>query len=523
MSYFKGVKIQGTRDDGSLVDVPLTQEGHLEVAVHGPNLPFGSIHTESIVPVFQTDGVYGYNPQQMYITSSLSGSYTEVDSAIKLSTGTTQYALAVFQSRKRLRYRAGQGVILRFTTRFSTPVSYNYQICGLGHSEDGLYFGYKEIAGLTPEFGILYVNRAYREIRTLTLSTASNTNENVTVTLNGTAYTVAVTNSNVISRTAYEISQGTFNGWRAYPKGSTIIFINDNAGAKSGSYSLTGTTASGTFAQTRAGETGTETFIPQSDWNGDKLDGTGSSGIVLDPTKGNVYQIEIQYLGYGTLTFKVEVATENSNNASWVVVHTIKNPNTLTKTTFGNPSFPFTMAVYSAGSTSNVSIETPSLAGFIEGGKKLHGNRLSYYAQSTAVGAGAYVPLITVGNAFTFKSKSNQTVINLLSISGAIKHTSPVIYYLVKNGTLTGPTNFIEYSTTSVSILDTASTGITWTDNSQLVWSGHLGDTGEFDHSFADGEEELTIQPGEYFTLCCKTTTQTASWVTGSINTREDQ
>ena len=35
--------------------------------------------------------------------------------------------------------------------------------------------------------------------------------------------------------------------------------------------------------------------------------------------------------------------------------------------------------------------------------------------------------------------------------------------------------------------------------------------------------EEVTLQPGEWVTLCAKATTGTPSYVTGSINTREDQ
>lgn len=39
----KGI-IVGETDGGGFVNVPVTPEGHLEVAIHGPRLPFGSIH-----------------------------------------------------------------------------------------------------------------------------------------------------------------------------------------------------------------------------------------------------------------------------------------------------------------------------------------------------------------------------------------------------------------------------------------------------------------------------------------------
>jgi hypothetical protein len=509
--------LMGQTDSGSWANVPVDEHGHLEVALHSPRLPFGSIHTENLNPIFQTDAVYGVNEGQVEATQSGSGSASASDSSFTCSTGTTIYSYAAIQSRKRLRYRPGQGVVGRFTAKYTTGVADSYQVAGFGHSEDGVYFGYKGA-----DFGIIYNKRGAREVRTLTISTASSTTENVTVTLNGTAYTIAVTNSANIQRTVWELSQGTFAGWKCYATGATVVFVRDSVGAASGVYSISGTTVVGSFAQTRAGAAVTEQFIAQADWNGDPMDGTGSSGVTIDPTKGNVYQIGIQYLGYGAIVFQVEVSAAG-NNAVFVTCHTLALPNTLTATSFRNPSFPFTMSAYSAGSTTNLTVSSASFAGFIEGEKKLHGNRFSYFAQSTAVDAATYRALFTVMNKRYYGGIANQAVVNLLSVSGAIKHSSPVILYLVKNGTLAGNPSFADYSTTSCTTWDTSATTVTWSNNNQVIWSGHLGDTGELDHHFNGGSEETTLQPGEWLTLCAKSTFGTPSYVTGSINTREDQ
>lgn len=42
-----------------------------------------------------------------------------------------------------------------------------------------------------------------------------------------------------------------------------------------------------------------DTSIPQSKWNVDKLDGTGPSGITLDPTKAQIVVIDLEWLGVG--------------------------------------------------------------------------------------------------------------------------------------------------------------------------------------------------------------------------------
>lgn len=512
--------IYGQDDGGNFRAAPVTPEGHQEVAIHDPILPFKSVHTENISKIFQFDAVYQINSQLVQSVLSGSGGAVVENSSFKLTTGTTVASSAVLTSRKRLRYRPGQGSICRFTTLFPQATADFISVAGLGHAEDGYFF-----ATSGTSFGILKSSGGTREVRTLTITTGSSTNENVTVRLNGTNYSVAVTNSGNIQRTVWEISQGSFGAWYAEPVGATVRFINNSVGLKdSGTYTLTGSTAVGTFAQTRAGSSNTDTFVAQADWNGDKLDGTGGSGITLDYKKYNIYQIDMAYLGAGNVDFKVMVTPTSGNNPIWVTCHTIRNTNSLTNVHTGNPSMPFTAAVYSAGSTTDLTMKVGSVMGAIEGEKQLHGNRLTYFAQSNAVGDTNLKALFTIKNDRYFQGRTNQAVINLMSVSGAIKHTSPVIYYLIKNGSLTGNPNFAQLTTISPTTWDNAATNVTYSTGEQLLWTGHLGDTGELDHHFNGGKnEEVTLQPGEWVTLAAKATTGSPSWVTGSINTREDQ
>ena len=51
-------------------------------------------------------------------------------------------------------------------------------------------------------------------------------------------------------------------------------------------------------------------FVSQDQWNIDTMDGLGTSmnpsGVKLDVTKGNVFQIQTQYLGFGGILYSVE-------------------------------------------------------------------------------------------------------------------------------------------------------------------------------------------------------------------------
>lgn len=252
------------------------------------------------------DSVYGINGAEMTqttgraIAGANSAAITGTNNLFSVSTGTTSYSFATLQTTKRLRYRPGQGIIGRFTALFPARADSAYLLAGLGTSEAGFYFGYAHLVsvGLTSqEFGILYVTGGVRAIRTLTVSAHTATAGNVSIVLNSdTAVDIAILSGDTITAVANKIAAGIYPGWTAEARGSTVVFLADDANPKSGTYSATGAGVTASFATTLEGVTSTDTFIPQSTWNGDKLDGTGASGVLLDPNKGNVFQIGIQYL-----------------------------------------------------------------------------------------------------------------------------------------------------------------------------------------------------------------------------------
>ena len=61
--------------------------------------------------------------------------------------------------------------------------------------------------------------------------------------------------------------------------------------------------------------------IPQSQWNGDKLNGSGPSGLTLDPTKTQIFWCDFEWLGVGS------VRTGFVINGQYIVCHTFNNAN----------------------------------------------------------------------------------------------------------------------------------------------------------------------------------------------------
>jgi hypothetical protein len=520
---------------GSLKPVSISQEGHLGVSIEGPRLPFGSIHTEQLYPIFQNDAIYGLNTALVNTYSTSDNMYGASDGLFYVNTTATANMYSSIESRKRLKYRSGQGLVGRFTALYNTPASDCNQMIGYGHSEDGIFIGYKDT-----DFGILYRDHGACEIRTLTLTEVTNASDNVSILLNGANFTIPFQNlggdTSLINSMAYTISKFNFNEWNTSIleplvfNTARIAFINKKAGSKNdGLYSynsgMVGTSA-GTFAQTRAGDTPTETFIPQDDWNGAQLLGNDNTGFVLDPLKGNVFQFNIKYLGFGSITIFAELYNNKTTDSKFVPIHTLKFANTRTITSFGNPSLPFRMFVENTTNTTDIVLKSGSFAGFIEGQKIYTGYHATYkhFRVGIAYSNGIYHTLFTLYNSNVFNNKVNQSIINIISISGATENNNVIELFLVRNANLANTTtdfpSFIQQSTNSPTYIDTNSKTCTF-NNSQIIWAGCIGNTGNFVFNFLD---DITIQPGEY--LSCVFRTIKNSEIQGifaSINTREDQ
>ncbi|HEY3368244.1 MAG TPA: hypothetical protein VGK74_24595 [Symbiobacteriaceae bacterium] len=203
-------------------------------------------------------------------------------------------------------------------------------------------------------------------------------------------------------------------------------------------------------------QNGTDNFIPQSSWNGDKFDGTGSSGLVLDTTKGNVYSIQYQWLGFGPIDFTIESPAGKN-----ILAHRIEYPNSSVDPSIFNPTLPLMAQVENTANTTNIKLETSSGMGFVEGnaGQALV-TRNSILASKTAITS--EIAVITIRDKATFQGRTNRIRIqnDFLSISTA--GTVATQIQVIKNTTLGGTPSFTDVSTsTSVVDYDTAGTTVT--------------------------------------------------------------
>ena len=77
-----------------------------------------------------------------------------------------------------------------------------------------------------------------------------------------------------------------------------------------------------------------DTAISQSNWNVDRMDGSGPSGINIDLTKSQIYYIDFEWLGVGRVRFGLNVG------GKFYIIHTFDHINELSSTFMSSPNLP---------------------------------------------------------------------------------------------------------------------------------------------------------------------------------------
>ena len=165
-------------------------------------------------------------------------------------------------------------------------------------------------------------------------------------------------------------------------------------GADNGIYfEVDGTTA---YFVERSLSLGTETRVPQSEWNIDKLDGTGVSGIALDISKAQILWMDVEWLGLGNVRLGFII------NGKFVHAHTFQHANLIQSTYITTASLPLRYEISNTGITTSASTLKQVCSTVIsEGGYELRGLQ---QAVSTPIIApvdlptprGTYYPVISI-------------------------------------------------------------------------------------------------------------------------------
>ncbi|AEX56012.1 virion structural protein [Synechococcus phage S-CBS4] len=101
-----------------------------------------------------------------------------------------------------------------------------------------------------------------------------------------------------------------------------------------------------------------ETVIPRSQFNGDTLDGNGSSNASIDFTKNCMYMVEWGWYGASSARFYAFLVDDASDlpvtvsqvpRGRWVLMHELLIPDSLNAPSLGSPILPFTIEITNTG------------------------------------------------------------------------------------------------------------------------------------------------------------------------------
>lgn len=446
---------------------------------------FGEVLMGQLTPVIELAYPYNLNPLIVTLRDNQSGSSSVVTSMAQLTTGAAANSSSCLKSNKNIQYQPGLGVRARFTAMFTTGVANSTQIIGIGDSGEGYFFGYNGTS-----FGVLRKYGGKPEVRTLTVTTASTTAEDITITLDGdAATTVTVTNSGNTTTTANEIADHDYSdvgrGWDAVAVGSKVVFTSWDSSSRTGTYSMSSaTTAVGTFAQTLAGASPTESWVAQASWNGEDIfDGNGLTGVTLDTTKLNVYQIDFQYLGAGLIRFYVE----DPDDGELHLVHAIEYANANTRPSIDNPSLSFYACTENTSNTSAMVLSTASAGVFIDGMRTNEGIKRGIKGSLSLGATAAETPIVSFRLKEVFQSTINRAQLKINYVSASVEHSKPCAINFYGNPVLTDA-SFSDLSTGTSSIeVDTSATAFS---GGSLLFTLFLGKTG---NEVIDLKDDLNI------------------------------
>lgn len=267
---------------------------------------------------------------------------------------------------------------------------------------------------------------------------------------------------------------------------------------------------------------GTPAWTAQTAWNGDKCAGAGSTGFVLNTALGNVWQIRYPFLGFGAIKFYVL-----DPSGVWLLVHTVRYPNSSTALQLTNPNIPFWAQSINSGATTNQTLYVGSVGVSITGQRSFIGAPKWAYAGNSTTVTNEVVAL-NLRNATTYNTVANRGMIRLHSIAlSSTANNGTVTMRMYMAATIAGSPSWTTVSgtTADAGVTITAGNSVASKDSAGTTSAGNfilalvLGSPGNETFDLVDNE--IFISPAEIMSI---TVASTASTTVGlALNWSEDQ
>jgi hypothetical protein len=333
---------------------------------------------------------------------------------LNVSTGTTTGSISTLQSFRRAKYRAGQGIVTRFTSLFTPGEVGTTQIVGFGDEFDGLFIGFNGI-----QFGVMKRTK---------------------------------TSGSVVTEWTYPVD-----------------------------------------------------FI-------DSLDGTGSLPVI-DFTKGNVFEITLQYLGFGMITFSVE----DPSTGSFTRFHQIEYSNANVVPSMSSATLPCYILTDNGNTTSDVLVRVGSMALLSEGNVQETGVDNAFAYELSANSTEKQVFSIRAKTIFGSHENHVQTFLRYLTASMSSSGNRNCAVKILRNPTLTSPVWGDVSLTSSQLELDTV--GVVTPGTGDVLFAVSLASNASISSELSN--LDLAMSGGDVITVSASMSSSTGD-VSVSLSVLED-
>jgi hypothetical protein len=265
-------------------------------------------------------------------------------------------------------------------------------------------------------------------------------------------------------------------------------------------FQVNGTTKSFVLRTNTSGTPSDVRTVNQANWNGDKLDGTGASGIILDVTKAQILYMDFEWLGVGSVRCGFVI------NGTFYVCHTFNNANEIDKVYMTTAILPIRYEIENTGVTASASTLTQICSSVISEGGYDQKSSLTWARRTTTLTGvtTSFVPIVSI----RLKSTSLGAVV-IPSIFHAIPIGSTLDYEvaLIKNPTLTGASFASNSTNVEADTTATALTGGTIIDLNYVSGSnqGSGTATGDIEYNFDNQIGASIAGVSDIFTLAART------------------
>lgn len=214
-----------------------------------------------------------------------------------------------------------------------------------------------------------------------------------------------------------------------------------------------------------------ETVVNQSAWNIDTLDGSGASGITLDPSKTQILFLDMEWLGVGRVRMGFNI------NGTFIVVHSFDHANVEDVAYISNPNLPMRYWIENDGTGVASELEHICSTVMSEGGEPdvgVHRSQASEAAFINANAAGSYYAIFGI----RLTAADLDGIVSIIDVIAMNSQADDYHWELRMNPTLAGAApswNTLAESTVEYAIADTVgSPSVNTVTGGYIVESGYV-------------------------------------------------